>query len=104
MIHLVNLLKSTKGVSKMSFNHINKNQLNNLEANYYLGVKPRACAQRMKIGKDKVYRYYSLFKQGLTVGEVYNQYLLNKSRCGRKSIVLSEEKLKDINAKLDNDW
>ncbi len=38
----------------MSFNHININQLTNLEANYYLGVKARACAQRMKIGKDKV--------------------------------------------------
>lgn len=51
----------------MSFNHINVNQLTNLEVNFYLGVNPRACAQRMKIGKDKVYRYYHLFKQGLTV-------------------------------------
>ena len=40
----------------MSFNRININQLTNLEANYYLGVKARACAQRMKIGKDKVYQ------------------------------------------------
>ena len=104
MIYLVNLLKSTKGVPKMSFNHININQLTNLEANYYLGVKARACAQRMKIGKDKVYRYYKLFMQGLTVQEIYNQYLINKSRCGRKPIVLSKEKLDDINNKLENDW
>ena len=48
MIYLVNLLKSTKGVPKMSFNHININQLTNLEVNYYLGVNARACAQRMK--------------------------------------------------------
>ena len=88
----------------MSFNHININQLTNLEANYYLGVKARACAQRMKIGKDKVYRYYKLFMQGLTVQEIYNQYLINKSRCGRKPIVLSKEKLDDINNKLENDW
>ena len=88
----------------MSFNHININQLTNLEANYYLGVKARACAQRMKIGKDKVYRYYKLFMQGLTVQEIYNQYLINKSRCGRKPIVSSKEKLDDINNKLENDW
>ncbi len=88
----------------MSFNHININQLTNLEANYYLGVKARACAQRMKIGKDKVYRYYKLFMQGLTVQEIYNQYLINKSRCGRKPIVLSKEKLDDINNKLENDY
>ena len=53
----------------MSFNHININQLTNLEANYYLGVKARACAQRMKIGKDKVY-INKLFMQGLTVQEI----------------------------------
>ena len=88
----------------MSFNHININQLTNLEANYYLGVKARACAQRMKIGKDKVYRYYKLFMQGLTVQEIYNQYLINKSRCGRKPIVLSKEKLDDINNKLEKNW
>ena len=88
----------------MSFNHININQLTNLEVNYYLGVKARACAQRMKIGKDKVYRYYKLFSQGFTVQEIYNQYQINKSKCGRKRIILSDEKLKYINDKLDNDW
>ncbi len=85
----------------MSFNHININQLTNLEANYYLGVKARACAQRMKIGKES-YRYYKLFMH--YVQEIYNQYLINKSRCGRKPIVLSKEKLDDINNKLENDW
>ena len=95
MIYLVNLLKSTKGVPKMSFNHININQLTNLEANYYLGVKARACAQKKwKLEKNKVYRYYKLFMQGLTVQEIYNQYLINKSRCGRKPIVLSKEKIR----------
>ena len=73
MIYLVNLLKSTKGVPKMSFNHININQLTNLEANYYLGVKARACAQRMKIGKDKVYRYYKLLCKDL----LFKKYIIN---------------------------
>lgn len=88
----------------MSFNHININQLTNLEVNFYLGVKPRACAQRMKIGKDKVYRYYKLFSQGLTVQAIYNQYKINKTNCGRKSIKLSDKKLKYIDSKLDKDW
>ena len=74
MIYLVNLLKSTKGVPKMSFNHININQLTNLEANYYLGVKARACAQRMKIVKDKAYRYYKLFMQGLTIQDLSSHF------------------------------
>ena len=36
----------------MSFNHININQLTNLEANYYLRVKARAWRlKECKIGK-----------------------------------------------------
>ncbi|MGL5329693.1 MAG: transposase [Peptostreptococcaceae bacterium] len=58
----------------------------------------------MKIGKDKVYRYYKLFSQGATVQEIYNQYQINKKNCGRKSIKLSDKKLRDINSKLDKDW
>ena len=50
----------------MSFNHININQLTNLEANYYLGVKAKQTCSKKK-WKDKVYRYYKLFMQGLTV-------------------------------------
>ncbi|MDY3000933.1 MAG: IS30 family transposase, partial [Romboutsia timonensis] len=42
--------------------------------------------------------------QRLTVQEIYNQYLINKYRCGRKPFVLSKEKLDDINNKLENDW
>ncbi|MTL16977.1 hypothetical protein GMA31_14175, partial [Turicibacter sanguinis] len=48
----------------MSYHHLNINQLTNIESNYYLGVNARECARRMNIGKDKVYRYYRLFKQG----------------------------------------
>ena len=64
----------------------------------------KILSQRMKIGKIKFTGITSFFMQGLTVQEIYNQYLINKSRCGRKPIVLSKEKLDDINNKLENDW
>ena len=88
----------------MSYHHINTNQLTNIESNYYLGVNARECARRMKIGKDKVYRYYRLFKQGLTVEEIYSTYKQNKHRCGRKERVLSEQKLKNIHELLGQGW
>ena len=56
------------------------------------------------IGKDKVYRYYRLFKQGLTVEGIYSTYKQNKKRCGRKDRVLSEQKLKDIHELLGQGW
>ena len=80
----------------MSYHHININQLTNIESNYYLGVNARECTRRMNIWKDKVYRYYRLFKQGLTVEEIYYTYKQNKERCERKERVLSEQKLKNI--------
>ncbi|QVK17900.1 IS30 family transposase [Mycoplasmatota bacterium] len=88
----------------MSYKHITINELTNIEANYRLGIKARECALRMQIGKDKVYTYYKLFIQGLTVIQIYNQYQENRKRCGRKHIKLSEEKLKEIDYRLDSDW
>ena len=65
---------------------LNITQLTNIESNYYLGVNALECTRRMKIGKDKVYRYYRLFKQGLTGEEIYFTYKQNKKRCGEKNV------------------
>ena len=85
----------------MSYHHMNINQLTNIESNDYLGVNDREGACRMNIGKDKVYRYYRLFKQGLTVEEIYSTYKQNKHRYGKKERVLSEETLTKIHELLD---
>lgn len=53
--------------------HITIIQLTNIEENY-LGINARECACRMKIGKDKVYNYYRLLNQGLSVEEIYSNY------------------------------
>ena len=54
----------------MSYQHIKINQLTNIDLNYYLGINAWECARRMNSGKDKVYAYYHLFKQGLTIEEI----------------------------------
>ena len=84
----------------MSYKNMTINELTNIETNFKLGIKARECAKRMYIGKDKVYAYYKKFEQEFTVLEIYNQYLENRKRCGRKPI----HKLREINYKLDNDW
>ena len=55
----------------------------------------------MKIGEDKIYTYYHLFKQELIVEETYASYQWNKNHCRRKNIVLSDEKLKMIHDLFD---
>ena len=88
----------------MSQKHITINQLTNIEANFHLNINARTCAIRMKLGKDKVYTYYKLFKNGMSVEEVYSQYKMNKQRCGRKKIKLSDKKLTLIEDALDEGW
>lgn len=61
----------------MSYQHININQMTNIGSNYYLGINARECARRTKIGKDKVYTYYRLFKKGLTVEDIHFNYKQN---------------------------
>jgi len=84
--------------------HITINQLTIIEINYHNKVSASNCAKRMQLGKDKVYKYYNSFAVGKTVEMIYSEYKLNKSKCGKKSIELSEGKLEKINNKLDDDW
>lgn len=58
----------------------------------------------MQIGKDKVYYYYSLFKDGKSVETIYNSYLMHKAKCGRKRLILTSEKIEYINELLNIDW
>ena len=58
----------------------------------------------MKIGKDKAYAYYRLFKEGLSVEEIYERYTNNKKQCGRKRLSLSKEKLQNIYELLEQGW
>ena len=81
--------------------HITINELGNIEVNYKNGVSALECSKSMKLGKDKIYRYYKEFSTGKTVMLIYENYISNKKKCGRKVIELSESYLKAINEKLD---
>ena len=84
--------------------HITINELINIEGNFHNTVKPLECSKRMSIGKDKIYHYYKKFKEGKTVENIFTEYKNNKKKCGRTTIVLSKEKLNEINESLDGDW
>jgi IS30 family transposase len=58
----------------------------------------------MKIGKDKVYKYYKKFKAGMSVIEIYSEYCKNKSKCGRHKIELDITEYERIDNLLDQEW
>lgn len=84
--------------------HITIEELTNIQIYRNLKINPYKCSQLMKIGKDKVYHYYKLFKEGFTVLEIYNMYKENKRKCGRKKCVFSEDKTSKVRELLKGDW
>ena len=96
--------KPLKEISHMLQKHITIEQLVCIQIYQKFKINAYQCSLIMGIGKDKVYRYYKLFKEGLKPLEIYQQYKVNKSKCGRKKKILSEGKLDIINELLDNDW
>ena len=63
--------------------HITINELGNIEVNYKNGVSALECSKSMKLGKDKIYRYYKEFSTGKTVMLIYENYISNKKKCGQ---------------------
>ena len=96
--------KPLKEISHMLQEHITIEQLTSIQIYQKFNINALQCSKMMGIGKDKAYRYYKLFKKGLKPLEIYQQYKNNKSKCGRKKIILSEDKLNTINELIHNDW
>lgn len=88
----------------MSHKHITIDELTNIHIYFLNGINAYQCSKLMDIGKDKAYYYYGLLKKGLTVLQMFDNYKENKSKCGRKKKVFSEEKSEEINELLDKDW
>jgi transposase, IS30 family len=88
----------------MLHKHITINQLISIQVYREKGVNALLCSKLMNIGKDKAYKYYRLFKMGLTILEIYTQYKENKKNCGRNKIEFSENKLEEVNDQLNKDW
>lgn len=88
----------------MPHNHITIDELTNIHIYFLNGINAYQCSKLMNIGKDKTYYYYKLLKKGLTVIQIFNNYKKNKSKCGRKKKVFSQEKSIEINELFDKDW
>lgn len=87
----------------MLHKHITIELLTSIQIHYYRGIKGYICARLLKIGKDRVYRYYKEFKKGLSVIEIFELYKSNKLKCGRWKLTLSPDKLVNIKLKLIGD-
>ena len=88
----------------MLHKHITINQLISIQLYQKSGINANEASKLLNIGKDKTYYYYRQFKKGLSVLEIYNQYKNNKTKCGRKKIQFSEEKIEEIDLLIEDEW
>jgi len=84
----------------MLHKHINIELLTSIQIHYLNKTKAYVCAQVLKIGKDRVYKYYALLKKGFSIFQILNIYKENKKKCGRQKFFLSLDKLEYIEDKL----
>lgn len=87
----------------MLHKHITIELLTSIQIHYLNKTKAYICAKILNVGKDRIYRYYRKLKEGLSIFDILKKYEFNKSKCGRQKIVLSSDKLLNIELKLKSD-
>ncbi|MDU3859299.1 MAG: IS30 family transposase [Enterococcus avium] len=88
----------------MTYTHLTTDELV-LIASYFNIEKPVALvAQSLNRSRQTIYNVYSFLKQGKKVLDYYRQYKQNKSRCGRRSTVLSDEQSTYVQEKVAQGW
>jgi len=101
---ILSLQQFPKEILHMLYRHINIEFLTSIQIYFENNIKAYLCAKLLKIVKDRVYRYYKLFKEGLSIFKILEQYRKNRTNGGRKKISLSSEKLEAVKIKLKNNY
>jgi|SRR5690625_3026895 len=72
----------------MSYTHLTKTELVFIEEYHEIGLTGRKIAKKLTRSHEAIYRVISQLKKGLSAIDIYRQYKINKSNCGRKRITL----------------
>lgn len=88
----------------MSYTHLTKTELVFIEEYHDFGLSGRKIAKKLKRGHEAIYRVIRQLKKGLKAIDIYRQYRKNKSKCGRKRIVLPPDEKKYIKKKVSKGW
>lgn len=88
----------------MTYTHLTTNELVMIEAYYYQNISVTKIAQQLKRAKMTIYNVVKFFKQGHTALEYYEQYKVNKTRCGRHKIIIPIKQQEYIKDKINEGW
>ena len=84
----------------MTYNHLTISELSFIQNFWNQGVKTYIVAKTLKRSAKAIYRVFRFLDAGYSISEYYENYRANKSRSGRKPIVLPNDELEYIKEKV----
>lgn len=88
----------------MTYTHLTTDELVIIESYFNIEKPVALVAQSLNRSRQTIYNVYSFLKQGKKVLDYYRQYKQNKSRCGRRSTVLSDKQSTYVQEKVAQGW
>ncbi len=84
----------------MTYNHLTISELSFIQNFWNQGVKAYIVAKTLKRSAETIYRVFRFLDAGNSISEYYENYRANKSKSGRKIIVLPNDELEYIKEKV----
>ncbi len=88
----------------MTYTHLTSNELAMIEAYYNNHQSVAKTAVLLNRSRQMIHKVYQFFKTGHNALDYFNQYKKNKTRCGRRPIVLSDEQTEYIQKRVVQGW
>ena len=76
----------------MTYTHLTTNELVMIEAYYQEGIKITDIMKSLGRSKQTIYNVINFLKEGHSAYDYYKRYKANKKHCGRKKLVLRNQK------------
>jgi len=88
----------------MTYTHVTSNELAMIEAYYNNHQSVAKTAVLLNKSRQTIHKVYQFFKTEHNALDYFNQYKKNKTRCGRRPIVLSDEQTEYIQKRVVQGW
>lgn len=88
----------------MTYTHLTTNEFVMIEAYYQENIKVSDIANALGRSKQTIYTVINYLKEGHSAYDYYNRYKINKKRCGRNKISLSQAEKDFIQTHLEQNW
>ncbi|WP_159153924.1 IS30 family transposase [Enterococcus faecalis] len=88
----------------MAYTHLTPDELVLIESYFHIHQPASKVAGLLKRSRQTIYNVYHALEQGKNALDYYKQYKQNKSRCGRRPIVLPDDQTRYIQKRVNQGW